>query len=283
MSVIGRVRGGTGLAIAALGFAAYSTANEVIMIRPEIKATSISEPCPVRLDFRAYILADDFGDIEYRWIRSDQQQMPSETLALPARERKVSGYVSMTWEVSPLNSPGGREYWANVEILSPESLGSSGPARVTVECDGVTPGAQTGNSDSDEDTAGPNSLGDDAFVLGDASEEDTLIVGSTGETQTLAVPPVAPDGPAPRPMEFVCPVRQVGIQILDPLPAGWSRAGPEMVATGTLAGQTVANTNEGVRLVCLYQDGRWRLPLTRPIPERYKSCEVSGTSFRCTG
>lgn len=256
-----------------------TAANEVVLIRPEIKQTEITAPCPVRLDFQAYIMADEFGDIEYRWVRSDEQRMPTETLSLPAAEKKRSGYVTMTWEVSPANTPGGREYWADVEIISPDSLGSSGAARVRVECDGVV--ADAGGSGSGSTSVSSDSLGDDAFVLGDESDEDELVVGNTGDPQTLEVPPIGPAGPA-KSTEIICPVRQVGIRIADPLPTGWSRSGSTTVATGTLVGPTVANTSEGVRLVCLYQDGRWRLPLTRPIPDGYTRCDVDGAVFRCT-
>jgi len=256
-------------------------ANEVVLIRPEVKPEKVKAPCPVTLNFRALIMADEFGDIEYRWVRSDEEQMPTETLSLPANKRKTSSFVTMSWEVSPLNTPNGREYWADVEVLSPVSLGSSGAARAWVGCDGVAAG-YTAEDTSDESSQQSQTVGDDMFELGDADEEDVLVVGEVDDAGASEAP-VQEAGPSVRPIEFACPIREIGVRVADPLPRNWERVIRGNTGTGTIAARTVSETAGGVRLVCLYQNGKWLLPLWRPIPAGYATCTVRGDYFRCTG
>lgn len=244
-------------------------ANEVILIEAEVKPDKIEAKCPVTLEFRARIMADDFGDIKYRWIRSDEEQMPVETLSLPEKKRKRMGYVTMTWEVSPLNSPGGREYSADVDVLSPDSWGSKGPAKAWVVCVGTV---------SDRSSAG----GDDLFELGGTENEDTLVIGQSDGTGSPRDPEPQPKS-AVRPIEFACPVREVGVRVTGRLPQGWQKEHNRNTASAALAGRTVSGTGNDKRLICLYQNGKWLLPLWRPVPAGYANCEVRGDYFRCTG
>jgi len=273
MSLTPASRFGNQLAMGAIIFTTFAWralfANEVILIEAQVKPTKIEAECPVTLEFYAKILADEFGDIKYRWIRSDEEQMPIETLSLPEEKRKRMGYVTMTWKVSPLNSPGGREYSADVDVLSPDSWGSKGPANAWVACVGTV---------SDRSSAG----GDDLFELGGTENEDTLVIGDSDGTG-------APGDPKPqsksavRPIEFACPVREVGVRVTGRLPQGWQKEHNRNTASAALAGRTISGAGNDKRLVCLYQNGKWLLPLGRPVPTGYTNCEVNGDYFRCTG
>lgn len=272
-------------------------ANEVTLIKTKVEPGKTKAPCPVTLSFSSYILADDFGEIKYRWVRSDEEQMPTETLSLPSNKRKRGGNVTMSWDVSPINSPAGKEYWADVEIVSPDSLGSSGRARAFVLCDGLSPSAQTAdtnnqseNSTENEnqaDNSGSNThqAGDDLFVLGGEDEEEEIVIDDGGG-EGVPVPQLEPEQqrPALRPIEFACPVSTIGIQVASSLPAGWQKDTNHHTATADLKAHQVSNTTQGTRLECLYQKGRWLLPLTRPMPDGYKECKrIANFYFRCTG
>jgi hypothetical protein len=237
-----------------------SAANEIIMIGPKVAPTKFEGPCPVRLEFRTLIMADEFGEVDYRWIRSDGGRMPVETLSLPEKKRKRSGYVTMTWDVAPTNAPDGREYSADVEIETIKSLGSMGPAKAWVKCDEATM-----NSDA----------GSDLIEFG---ETDDVILGENGG----AVPAdVETEVRSLRPLEFSCPVNELGVKIAS-LPSGWEKGERGNTATARVRSHFVTNTAGNKSLTCVYQNGRWRLPLTREFPRGYSTCVTQGPFFfRC--
>jgi len=274
----------------AIGFPVLAQQNQVIMIKPTVQPQKLKGPCPVRLEFKATIMADEFGDVEYRWLRSDGLEMPVETLSLPESGRKRSGEVSMSWDVAPYSAPKGEEYWADVEVLSPESLGSSGRARAWIMCDDAggssrkSGGQSTGGDTDSGDSTEP--ADDSLFVLGGADSEDEIVVGELEEspTEQPAEPRDEPPRPAPRPKSFACPVRAVGVKVVGPLPYGWQPDVSGNTATAELKAHTVNGSGNATQLVCMYQNGRWLLPLTRPIPSGYASCtRESNFYFRCTG
>jgi hypothetical protein len=96
-------------------------ALDVLSVDASVDEEKFAGKCPHRFTFTGVITVEGEGDVTYRWVRSDGVAGPTETLHF---DGPGSLPVTYTWDLGASGQTYDN-YWARLEILSPESLFSN--------------------------------------------------------------------------------------------------------------------------------------------------------------